>query len=134
MCILPNEIFVITVQYEEEKGGREEKGNEYTLSYLKHVNIRTIQECKFTKTALVTISNPRECTPLYSPYAVKPDVGTTSGMTTDAHSFSLHGVTARVVVNVKLYPCVIKHHAMKTFEGVKLQLHVFLTSALDGGK
>jgi hypothetical protein len=23
---------------------------------------------------------------------------------------------------------------MKTFEGVKLQLHVFLTSALDGGK
>jgi hypothetical protein len=26
-----------------------------------------------------------------------------------------------------------KHHAMKTYWGVDVQLHVFLTSALDGG-
>jgi hypothetical protein len=51
-----------------------------------------------------------------------------------AHSFSLYRVKARVMVNVKLCPCIIKHHGMNTFEGMELQLHVFLTSALDGGK
>jgi hypothetical protein len=30
--------------------------------------------------------------------------------------------------------CLIKHHAMKTYCGVKVQLHAFLTSALDGGE
>jgi hypothetical protein len=35
---------------------------------------------------------------------------------------------------VKSYPYVIKHHAMKTCGGVKVQLHALLTSALDGGE
>jgi hypothetical protein len=32
-------------------------------------------------------------------------------------------------------PCALtEHHAMKTYWGVELWLHVFLTSALDGGE
>jgi hypothetical protein len=29
------------------------------------------------------------------------------------------------------YPCLIKKHAMKTYEGVEVSFQVFLTSALD---
>jgi len=29
--------------------------------------------------------------------------------------------------------CLIKHHTMKTCGGMEVQLHEFLTSALDGG-
>jgi hypothetical protein len=34
----------------------------------------------------------------------------------------------------KLSLCLIKHHAMKKYWGVEVQLHVFLISALDGGE
>jgi hypothetical protein len=34
----------------------------------------------------------------------------------------------------KLSMCLTKHHAMKTYEGVKVRLNEFLTSALDGGE
>jgi len=33
---------------------------------------------------------------------------------------------------IKLSLCLTKHHAMKTYWGVEIQLHAFLTSALDG--
>jgi len=33
---------------------------------------------------------------------------------------------------VKLSLCLIKYHAMKTFGGMEVYLHTFLTSALDG--
>jgi hypothetical protein len=35
---------------------------------------------------------------------------------------------------VKLSLCLIKHLSMKAYWGVDIQLHVFLTSALDGGQ
>jgi hypothetical protein len=38
------------------------------------------------------------------------------------------------VKKVKLSLCLTKHHAMKTHWGVEVQLHAFLTSALDGGE
>jgi len=34
--------------------------------------------------------------------------------------------------NFKLYLCLTKHHAMKTYWGGKVQIHSFLTLALDG--
>jgi hypothetical protein len=37
------------------------------------------------------------------------------------------------VIKVKLSLCLTKHHAMKTYWGVEVQLHA-LTSALDGGE
>jgi hypothetical protein len=37
-------------------------------------------------------------------------------------------------VKVKLSLCLSQHHAMKTYWGVELQLHAFLTSALGGGE
>jgi hypothetical protein len=30
--------------------------------------------------------------------------------------------------------CLTKHHTIKMYEGVEVQLHVFLTSALDEGE
>jgi len=30
--------------------------------------------------------------------------------------------------------CLTKHHAMTTYRGMEVQLHAFLTSALDGGE
>jgi len=35
---------------------------------------------------------------------------------------------------VELFLCLTKHHAMKTYGGVELQIHAFITSALDGGE
>jgi hypothetical protein len=39
-------------------------------------------------------------------------------------------------VKLKLSLCsfLTEHHAMKVYWGVKVQLHAFLTSALDGGE
>jgi hypothetical protein len=37
-------------------------------------------------------------------------------------------------VKVKLSLCLTKHHAVKMYGGVEVQIHVFLTSVLDGGK
>jgi hypothetical protein len=36
------------------------------------------------------------------------------------------------MVKVKILVCLIKHHAMKTYEGVEIWIHEFLSSALDG--
>jgi hypothetical protein len=36
--------------------------------------------------------------------------------------------------NVKLFLCLIKYHTMKMDGGVEVQLHAFLTLALDGGE
>jgi hypothetical protein len=38
-----------------------------------------------------------------------------------------------MVIKVKLSLCLTKHHAMKTYGGVKVQFYAFLTSVLDGG-
>jgi hypothetical protein len=40
-----------------------------------------------------------------------------------------HGVSK---VKVKLSLCLTKHHAMKVWWEVEVQIHAFLTSALDG--
>jgi hypothetical protein len=37
-------------------------------------------------------------------------------------------------VNSEMSLCLTKHHAMKTYWGVEVQLHAYLTSALDGGE
>jgi hypothetical protein len=44
------------------------------------------------------------------------------------------GVTFSCVVQVKLSLHFVKHHAMKTYRGVEVQLHAFLTWALDGSE
>jgi len=51
------------------------------------------------------------------------------GVTT--HKTSTWNITAAEVS--KLVSCLIKHHTMKTYWEVKVQLHQFLTLALDGG-
>jgi len=48
-----------------------------------------------------------------------------------SHIYSIHTQIDRTT-NAKLSLYLIKHHAMKTYGGVELQRHVFLTSALDG--
>jgi hypothetical protein len=35
---------------------------------------------------------------------------------------------------IKLYLCSIKHHAMWTYWGMEVELHAFLTMAVDGGE
>lgn len=35
---------------------------------------------------------------------------------------------------VELAPCLIKHHVMQKFEGMKVQLHSFLTPSRGGGE
>jgi hypothetical protein len=40
----------------------------------------------------------------------------------------------RVHVKVSLSLCLTKHHTIKTYRGVEVQLHAFLTSALDAGE
>jgi hypothetical protein len=37
-------------------------------------------------------------------------------------------------VKVNLFLCLTQHHAMKTYRGVEVWLHTFLTSAPDGGE
>jgi hypothetical protein len=37
-------------------------------------------------------------------------------------------------VKAKLYLCLTKHHAMKTYWGMEVQRHRFLTSELGGGE
>jgi hypothetical protein len=37
-------------------------------------------------------------------------------------------------IYVKLSLCLTKHHYIKTYWGVKVELHAFLTSELDGGE
>jgi hypothetical protein len=37
-------------------------------------------------------------------------------------------------LKIKLSLLLTKHHAMKTHGGVKVQLHAFLTSVLNGGE
>jgi hypothetical protein len=44
------------------------------------------------------------------------------------------GETRKVKKKVKLSLCLTKHHAMKTYWGVEVQLHTFFTSALGGGE
>jgi hypothetical protein len=38
------------------------------------------------------------------------------------------------IFHLKLFLCLTKHHTMETYGGMDVQLHVFITSALDGGK
>jgi len=38
------------------------------------------------------------------------------------------------LINVKLFMCLIKHHSMKAYGGVEVQLHPSFASALDGGE
>jgi len=35
---------------------------------------------------------------------------------------------------MKTYLCLIKHHPLKTYGGVEVRFHAFLTLALDGGE
>jgi hypothetical protein len=39
-----------------------------------------------------------------------------------------------IIHKVKLFPCSITHHTIKTHEVMEVQLHVFLNLALDGGQ
>jgi hypothetical protein len=43
-------------------------------------------------------------------------------------------INCKVKVKLKLSLCLTKHHAMKTYCGVEVQLHAFLISVLDGGE
>jgi hypothetical protein len=43
-------------------------------------------------------------------------------------------ILTKVKVKVKLSLCLTKHRAMKTYWGVEVLLHVFLTSGLYGGE
>jgi len=40
----------------------------------------------------------------------------------------------RSYIKIELSLCLFNYHTMKTFEVVEVQLHAFLTSALDGGE
>jgi hypothetical protein len=39
----------------------------------------------------------------------------------------------KVMIKVKLFLYLNKHHTVKTYGGVEIYLHAFLNSALDGG-
>jgi hypothetical protein len=45
----------------------------------------------------------------------------------DADLFWLHRIESYGKVKVKMLLCIIKHHTMKTFDAVEVQLQVFLT-------
>jgi hypothetical protein len=48
--------------------------------------------------------------------------------------FQFSSSDSAVEAKVTLSPCLVKYHANKTFEGVKIQLHTILTSAVDEDK
>jgi hypothetical protein len=53
----------------------------------------------------------------------------------NSNDITLYGENQFLVkVKVKVFLCLTKHHAMKTYWGVEVYFHAFLTSALDGDK
>jgi hypothetical protein len=48
------------------------------------------------------------------------------------HEVKNERMIRNVKVNVKLSLCLTKHYAMKTYWGIEVQHHTFLTSALEG--
>jgi hypothetical protein len=58
------------------------------------------------------------------------EVETTEG----SHYIQRQGNSNLKTVNVKLSLCLTKHHTVKTYDGVLIQLHAFLTLVLDGSE
>jgi hypothetical protein len=52
---------------------------------------------------------------------------------TSANVNNAWSLTSTHPMKVKTSLCLTKHHAKKTYRRLEIQLHVFLTTALDGG-
>jgi len=81
------------------------------------------------------VSKPREwgftqCSALL---IAQSDVITANNGVTQ-HSFPLPLTILQGKVKVKLSLCLTKHHAIRTYWGVEVQIHAFLTSAQNGGE